>query len=1521
MEENQTMNDSVDTTLDSRLRAVWRREQLLLLTRGGLAAVRWGLALFLAGVLIDWLIDLPAAVRVVILLGVTGVTLFMAWKAGWRGIRRFEAVHTALQVERLKGGMESLLVSAVQLRKSAPTDALVQLICGKAAKAAGAIRPSDTVKLGVLRRPAAIAGAVVLLLIVLSMTCGGLLTAGLGRIFTPWVAIDYPTRTQLTLAEGDLVVREGSPVKIVAQVSKVIPSEAKIAVRTGTGKPIVRSLPISEGRCEYAVDTAYRSFEYQIKAGDARTAWHRVEVIQAPNIRKADVTLELPEYMQRPPETVDALTLTVPETTKIRWKLTLDRAVKEAIMNVDGQEPVPMQISNDGLTVSHESLASETRSYHFSWVDRDHGFSFTSLNYYLQVAPDRAPRVELISPAKNIYATLGRKVKFTFRANDDHGIGESAIAFRIDKTEETKVPFVSSKSADGAEQVIDWDYRQALPDIVIGQTVSFTVEVADRFPGTNGPHRARSETRWIQFMSRPDYLAQVEKQKFRQLSELKALYREQRKVHEDILRLDPADPVFMQNCQLEAVRQDLMRERMNKLSSGMQELIDDLAANQITDYPGTDALAQLRKEVLRISEKNLAATSPALRTLGGEVGKAAPVVASAKAKAVAALDDSSREIGLLVLQLGYNEAADVMAREYRAAASTQAALRLRTIVQQENAAELATEQDQLAAWLKRLFAASPKDRESTMEEALTAFTLSRVVKKMGNDGMEPRLQQASELIRKNSAGDAAKRQAEVIQALLNAESRLRVGGERDALVTAKALYETLVGEQAKMRLAMDAVDDKAYRERGAAFAAEQEALQRKLQMLLMPQVPARRPKIFEEGFPLPPPVAALLATADDAMKRAAAAIAKGEREAARKDQEVVEKSFKELASISNARTAAITQILRISRFKFTAEEMYERFGRYTDGLNALLEETEDAAAKKKQANSLAERQTSLADAIQQQLDEINGQMQDGGDSSEHSRALPACLGEIVQSLRHAAGLLQSKKPEEAIRHQESALANIKMANALLADHAGRLSSLGGVLVAVESAEFPSPFIAEIIAEQRDLLELIRKAKDDELPGFAVSQKNLVHAVNATLELLAVVGKKVGSGSVMMFAKEDMKAAADAMLAKDRTEAIDAMEYIIETMEKLRGNIVDVVAQHRYVLEITEAAYEASHEGVRLVEAQRRLRGKALVAGADAAALAREQAEIKTGLQTYGALIQRITGLEMSQGTLASMAEVESVLAQNDIAGAAAKMQIAETSLKADAATLANCVKQVGLILGEEVKKPEPVLMGQVLVVAAKHKGFCRENSAADGAALKATESVLRGFEQSLDPFIVTAQEHEQAFAVKTAADAVAAAEKAAAKAGKARKTPAAAEEEKIVAEAKPLPPVNLHLNLVAAKQSLAEAAAGAAAGDRPRTVSSQDKAAASLRYFIVDYAIKFLTAPGQGAAPPPPAESEVFTEKQDQFDLFLPGAVGGKRPPDGKLDWEVLGKRQRAALNENFARELPLEHRDTLKNYFERLTK
>ncbi|MEN8865523.1 MAG: hypothetical protein ABF381_08070, partial [Akkermansiaceae bacterium] len=54
---------------------------------------------------------------------------------------------------------------------------------------------------------------------------------------------------------------------------------------------------------------------------------------------------------------------------------------------------------------------------------------------------------------------------------------------------------------------------------------------------------------------------------------------------------------------------------------------------------------------------------------------------------------------------------------------------------------------------------------------------------------------------------------------------------------------------------------------------------------------------------------------------------------------------------------------------------------------------------------------------------------------------------------------------------------------------------------------------------------------------------------------------------------------------------------------------------------------------------------------------------------------------------------------------------------------------------------------------------------------------------------------------------------------------------------------------------------------------------------------------------------------------FVSDLVAGEAPKDKNTEWQVLGNRDRAALNQNFARELPLEYRGTLKNYYERVAK
>jgi hypothetical protein len=1509
------MSAQRETDLDLRLKAVWRREQGVRLSEGALVFLRWSMLLFVAAVTLDWLIEVPVWGRVVLLGVVLGVPFVQAWKAGWRLVRPFNAAHTALQIEKQLGGLESLLVSAVQLRDTTSgagaSEALAEYVCKQAAGAVSGLKPDAVVRLQTLRRPAVLAIAVVLFLGLLSLSYGPLLSAGAGRIFTPWLAINYPTRTHLEVPKGALVVQEGAPVKITARVSGVIPRQAKIALRTGKGAARVRNIDVVKGTCGYTIDTAFRSFEYRLMAGDARSDWQEVKVIPAPAIERAEVKLEYPAYTERPVETVEALTLTVPETTKINWVLKLDQAVKDAKLNLPDEKSTPMKISEDGRTVSFQQNATESLAYGFTWTEKEHGFSYTSPTHYLQVAPDQPPSVELISPLGNVYATLGRKMDLVFRGRDDHGVAECLIAYRVDKTEETKVSFKPASPVDGREQPIDWDYRTVLPDLAVGQTVSFAIEVADRYPGAEGPHRVRSEARRIQFLSVDDYLAQVEKQRKRLLSQLRIIYREEREVSEAILKLDPADAVFVQTCQLEAVRQDLMRERLKLLAAQLLDLTEDLAANSISNALLTASLVQLRTNLVTISTEHVSQAASALRELASETGVnpgKGGKAASSKVSAAQWVNSSARELGLLVLDLGYQDAAEVMAYELHAAAQTQAALRTRSALVTDGAAELATEQEGLGKWLARLFQASPRGKESTIEEALVEFTLTRMVKQMVNGGMDQRFQKVATLLREGNAAEAMRLQSEVIQALLKAEFRLRVGSEREALAIARDQFLAQIEGQKKLRAEIKALDDKVFKKRCAEFSRTQRSLHRNIQLLLMPEIPARRTRLFDDVVPSAPPVAEWLGLVDEALAKAATSLAKGDREAAETAQKKAEELFVLLADAATKRIATLTQQIRIDRLAYGAQEVDKTLARFAELQLSILERTEDAAADKSKSVYLGDEQQTLAATVDEFRLEMVNQINSSPMPNEHPIAMPVRLEEAFLAMEKATPLLRDNKPGEAAPLQDVAVEALVGARGILKEHGTNLTAYAAIVGATDRAVAPGPYVAEIEEEQRDMFALTKKSKLEELPSLAIPQKNLVHAVGAVVLALDPIAHLVESGTVMVFAKDDMASAGTALETKDSVEALDAQDYIIETLSKLRGRVNAVIPQYQYVMEIVEALQEHAQKGLSIREDQRKLRVKTL-AKKDIAGLAKEQGDIKARAVGFGKVVNKIMGMGLVDASVGLMTEAELALKEGNTAAAATTMAQVEKALKKDAGEIGQLLTLLAVLLdppepGKQVSE-EMALLKKVLAMAAEQKKVYRESFAANPEQLAGFEPKLRAFETRCDPFIALAQTHKNPVVVEP--------------------TPKKSKKGAPVVELppptlEPLPPANLQVKLVAAKESLAKAASSLKSSDRVNALASQDQAIDKLNHFMIEYTLKFFK-PASGASSGDPVPTDAFKEQEDSLSLFMPGAVTGKRPPDGKLEWEVLGRRDRAALNENFARELPLEYRAILKDYYERLAK
>ena len=726
----------------------------------------------------------------------------------------------------------------------------------------------------------------------------------------------------------------------------------------------------------------------------------------------------------------------------------------------------------------------------------------------------------------------------------------------------------------------------------------------------------------MQFLSKEDYLAQIAKQKRRLLTQIRTIYREERGVHALIRDLDPSAAVFVQTCQLEAVRQDLMRERLGVIRARIDALVDDLAANKVSEEAESAALVELGSELERISDEHVRRAASLLRGLAavddgrGKTRNPAP--------AIDMVNRSARELGLVVLQLGFAEASDVMARELHATAQTQAALRLQTILGEDADAaakdQLAETQARLARETARLLAATPRNKESTSADAIVAFKLSRLVNGLVRSGADAKMREAAALVPKAKSENAARLQAEVIAALLRAEFRLRRGAEYEALTTARDFFTAQAVEQRQLREESAALNVEEFAGEQSAIAGSQSTLQRQLQLLLMPEIPAHRPKLFDAVVPAAPPVNDLLAAAESALQTALAQIESGDREAAAAHQQGAETAFAELAEITRARMAAMTEQEQMKASVNSFGKQAAQLFMLEERLLVLLEQVEDAADDEVNTAGLTTLNQALAEDAEGLRKTIALWNDSQGAPSEDYLPLLDALAWVARAVSAASPFLKDNKPDDAIELQEQALDVIEEATALIEELTMTRSAFASVLEITGKRSRPEPAAGgdRGRADSADR-RYRKKAKPEEYLSLVVPQKNLIHAVDAVLTSLDPLAHKIESGTVLLFAKEDMDAAAIGLENDDIEDTRDAQSFVVESLQELREKIDKVTPEYRYILEVTEFLYEVVPQSAVMRTGMRQLQEE--VEGAPGAGALKEKAE------RFGSDLQKLTGEE------------------------------------------------------------------------------------------------------------------------------------------------------------------------------------------------------------------------------------------------------------------------------------------------------
>jgi len=403
--------------------------------------VAWGLAglasaatLLGDGRWIAWPALLPLGCWSVMLAGLIAI----AWRGHFWSARRTAPLDVARMIEGEQGLRRGALVGVLELattRGVLVDEAAVQ-VGAQLAPAADALVPRASA-----RRRRGVGLALVAML-------GASLVAGFSWRAQPdgWLVMQRP----IAAARGELLAPlrfGGLPIGVARGSSLVIDlrADGRPAVRVtwrplGAGWRDTLLAVFADGRAQLTIPRV--DADLRLVASDGRTSTDTAQVraVDRPFLGDVRVTAVFPAYLGRTAELVDAeLPLQIPEGTV----LTIEGRASEALASValvpvgaaeasgTVARPARVTLSANGLRFGGRFAPSRSACYVWEVVGRSTAIEDLPAPLAVEVIPDLAPRISIVSPEGPAQVHPSARVALELVAEDDHRLGAIAIRRQV----------------------------------------------------------------------------------------------------------------------------------------------------------------------------------------------------------------------------------------------------------------------------------------------------------------------------------------------------------------------------------------------------------------------------------------------------------------------------------------------------------------------------------------------------------------------------------------------------------------------------------------------------------------------------------------------------------------------------------------------------------------------------------------------------------------------------------------------------------------------------------------------------------------------------------------------------------------------------------------------------------------------------------------------------------------------------------------------------------------------------------
>ncbi len=365
---------------------------------------------------------------------------------------------------------------------------------------------------------------------------------------------------------GDMKVERGASVTIEAEVTgRRRPTEAYLEMRrpggTWNSAEMLGQGAGDADRYQFVASNLNGDLEYRVRAGWAESGRHRIRVLdrlQALGYRKQ---YRPPEYTGLPEQREVSSTgdMAVLYGTDVELEVRHRRPDASGYLRFLPDGPRLQLSAGEAGVLSAGWHLRHSADYLITLLDQAEGDQWVSDTFHVEVVPDLAPAIRILSPQQNVKMPSDMIMTVVADCVDDFGLTELAIVYGRPGDDPQRIVLTEWEDQKEARVTYNWNMEEValLPD----QELHFFLQLYDNDP-LNGPKMTESEVFTIRFPSLAEMYSDAEENRQEEIGSLEDALAVQEELQEELKR----------------AAQEMLRE--DKISWEKNQQIEDLLDQQ-----------------------------------------------------------------------------------------------------------------------------------------------------------------------------------------------------------------------------------------------------------------------------------------------------------------------------------------------------------------------------------------------------------------------------------------------------------------------------------------------------------------------------------------------------------------------------------------------------------------------------------------------------------------------------------------------------------------------------------------------------------------------------------------------------------------------------------------------------------------------------------------------------------------------------------------------------------------------------